>query len=239
MIKRHIDIHPPASPTGQILRVLTFFLFLLFSVFHGHSSSTAAVNEAFRCSWKIVQTRGVYPFCSIELDQTGDGTFRFQKLESELVTLDFHMNRSKVISLYNLFLQASFLNKSKNFTSERKVADLGMKTIRFETGKQQREVTFNYTEDKILKEINDLFENLAEQEKILFEIELALKYDRLGIPKKLDLLEHEFSAGRIVAPEMFKPILKRISADDSLINLARKEARKLLSKIAKMQPEMD
>ena len=90
-----------------------------------------------------------------------------------------------------------------------------------------------------LKEINNFFENLAEQEKILFEIELALKYDRLGIPKKLDLLEHEFSAGRIVAPEMFKPILKRISEDDSLINLARKEARKLLSKVAKMQPETD
>ena len=148
MVNRHFDIHPPASPACQVLRAPAFFLFLFFLLFHGHSNSTAAVNEAFRCSWKIVQSRGVYPFCSIELDQTGDGTFRFQKLEGELVTLDFHMNRSKVVSLYNLFLQASFLNKSKNFTSERKVADLGMKTIRFETGKQQREVTFNYTEDR-------------------------------------------------------------------------------------------
>lgn len=197
----------------------------------------AAANEAFRCSWKIVQSRGPYPFSSIELDQSGNGQFRFQKLESSVITVDFHLNRPKVVSLYNLFLESKFLDGSKNFTSPKKVADLGMKTIRFETGQQTREVTFNFTEDKNLREINDFFEYFDEQEKFLFELELALKHDRLGIPKKLDFLERELKANRIVAPERFKPILEKISEDDSLINLARKEARKLLNKLSKLELE--
>ena len=239
MVRRQFDNQTFASPGFLILRVLAYFLILFFSIFHEQSGCAAAANEAFRCSWKIVQSRGGYPFSSIELDQTGAGIFRFQKLDDKLVTVDFQISRSKVLSVYNLFLQANFLNESKNFTSERKVADLGMKTIRFETGKQQRDVTFNYTEDKTLKEINDFFENLAEQEKLLFEMELALKHDRLGILKKLDFLERELNANRVLAPERFRPILKRISEDDSLINLARKEARKLLGKISKMQPGFD
>ena len=237
MVRRHFHIQTPAYRACQRSHVLAFILIFLFSLFHGDSKSTAAANEAFRCSWKIVQSRGDYPFSSIELDQSGNGQFRFQKSESALITVDFHINRSKVVLLYNLFLQSSFLNESKNFTSPRKVADLGMKTIRFETGKQTREVTFNFTEDKNLREINDFFENLDEQEKFLFELELALKHDRLGIPKRLDFLERELKANRIVAPERFRPILEKISEDDSLINLARKEARKLLNKISKLQPE--
>jgi len=217
-------------------RISAAFLFFLFASFvHWSLNGTAEANEASRYSWKKVQSMGAYPFSVIELDQMGAGKFRFQKAESDLVTIDFQIRRSTLASIHNLFLQMDFLNEAKNFTSYRKVADLGTKTIRFENGLKSREVTFNYTEDRTLQEINDFFENLAQQERYLFDIELALKYDKLGIPRKLDDLEHEFYAKRIVAPERFKPILEKIRDDESLLNLARKEARKLLLKISKMQ----
>jgi hypothetical protein len=236
MVRRHFHIQTVAYRACQRSPILAFFLIILFSLFHGYSNNAAA-NETFHCYWKIVQSRGPFPFSSIELDQSGNGQFRFQKLESPVITVDFHLNHPKVDLLYNLFLESSFLNESKNFTSPKKVADLGMKTIRFETGKQMREVTFNFTEDKNLREINDFFEHLDEQEKFLFDLELALKHDRLGILKRLDFLEREIKANKLVAPERFRPILEKISEDDSLINLARKEARKLLNKLSKLQLE--
>ena len=237
MVRRPFHIQAAAFRAYQRSPILAFFPIIFFSLFHDYAKDTAAASEAFRCSWKIVHSRGPYPFSSIELDQSGNGQFRFQKLESSVITVDFHLNRPKVVSLYNLFLESNFLNVSKNFTSPKKIADLGMKTIRFETGQQTREVTFNFTEDKDLREINDFFENLDEQEKFLFDLELALKHDRLGIPKRLDFLERELKANKIVAPERFRPILEKISEDDTLINLARKEARKLLNKLSKLQPE--
>ena len=66
-------------------------------------------------------------------------------------------------------------------------------------------------------------------------MDLALKYDRLGIPKKLDELERNLTAKRIVDPERFAPVLEKIYQDQSLMNLARTEAKKILSKIEKMQ----
>ena len=237
MVRRHFTFSQPDFLSWPRLRIPATLLIIFVSSFYWNLNSTAATKGPFRCSWKKVQPKAVFSLSSIELDQIGNGKFRFQKLESDLVTVDFRINGSKVALLYNLFLQADFLNEAKNFASQRKVADMGTKTIRFESGQRNREVTFNYTEDKTLQEINNFFENLDQQEKDLFELELALKYDRLGIPKKLDALEQEFSANRIVAPERFKPILEKISEDDSLINLARKEARKLLSKVSKMQLE--
>jgi hypothetical protein len=115
------------------------------------------------------------------------------------------------------------------------VAYTGTKTVRFDVGTKRREVVYDYTEDRMLQEITNFFENLCQQERALFEMDLALRYDRLGIPKKLDELDRNLGANRIVAPERFTPILEKIYADQTLMNLARKEAKRLLSKLEKMQ----
>jgi len=188
-----------------------------------------------RFVWQKNIQRGSIEVYRLELSEKGAGTFQFKKREEDPVELSFVLKPSTVDSLLALFVQADFLNETKNFVSPRKVADMGMKTIRLESGLRSREITFNYTEDKILQEIVNFFVNLCQQEKSLFEIDLALKYDRLGIPKKLDELERSLVAKRIVAPERFTPVLEKIYQDETLMNLARKEARKILSKIEKMQ----
>ena len=186
-------------------------------------------------AWHKAIQRGSIEFYGLQLDERGKGKFSFKKREEEALELDFELKRVKVETLLSYFLRAEFLNESKDFVSPRKVADMGMKTVRFETGARKREITFNYTEDKTLQEIVDFFENLCQQEKSLFEMGLALKYDRLGIPKKLDELDRNLTAKRIVDPERFAPVLEKICQDESLMNLARTEAKKILSRIEKMQ----
>jgi hypothetical protein len=171
----------------------------------------------------------------LELGETGKGKFSFKRREEDPLELDFELKPAKVEALLSCFVRADFFNETKNFVSPRKVADMGLKTVRFESGTRKREVTFNYTEDRTMMEIVDFFENLCQQEKSLFEMDLALKYDRLGIPKKLDELERNLTAKRIVDPERFAPVLEKIYLDESLMNLARTEAKKILSKIEKMQ----
>ena len=186
-------------------------------------------------SWKKINSRGPNESYQVELNEKGTGQIQIKMREGDPVNLDVVLKLSAIDHLLSLFVQADFFNESKNFVSPRKVADMGMKTVRFESGSRNREVVYNYTEDKALQEISNFFENLCSQERTLFELDLALKYDRLGIPKKLDELELSFSAKRIVAPERFAPILEKIYQDTTLINLARKEAKKLLSRIRKMQ----
>ncbi len=186
-------------------------------------------------SWKKDSSRGLLESYGVELNENGTGQFYFRRRNEEQVQMTVVLKPAAIEALIALFVKADFLNASKDFVSQRKVADMGAKTIRFHAGFQSREVVYNYTEDRFLQEITNFFENLCQQEKSLFEIDLALKYDRLGIPKKLDELDRNLSAKRIVAPERFAALLERIYQDQSLMNLARKEAKKLLSRIEKMQ----
>jgi hypothetical protein len=185
--------------------------------------------------WKKDSARGLLESYGVELDGNGNGQFYFNKRNEDQIKLPVTLRPSAIEALRALFQKADFLNESKDFVSQRKVADMGLKTVRFATGSKQREVTYNYTEDRGLQDVTTFFENLCQQERALFEMDLALKYDRLGIPKKLDELDSSLNAKRVVAPERFAPVLEKIYADQTLMNLARKEAKKLLVRIEKMK----
>ena len=185
--------------------------------------------------WKKDNSRGLLESYGVELDGNGNGQFYFNKRNEAEIRSQVTLRASAMQTLRALFEKADFLNESRDFVSQRKVADMGLKTVRFGTGSKQREVAYNYTEDRALQEITTFFENLCQQERALFEMDLALKYDRLGIPKKLDELDSSLNAKRVVAPERFAPVLEKIYADQTLMNLARKEAKKLLVRIEKMK----
>lgn len=193
----------------------------------------AADSSPTRFFWRKDLSRGLMEYNMLELDGTGRGTFQFKERSSESVVVGLELRPATVNTLLNLFVRADFLNENKDFVSPRKVADMGMKTVRFEMGSRKREVSFNYTEDRGGQQLVNFFENLCLQEKTLFEIDLALKYDRLGIPKMLDELEKSMKANRIVAPERFTDVLDKIYQDESVINYARVEARKLLAEMQK------
>ena len=81
------------------------------------------------------------------------------------------------------------------------------------------------------KKIILFFNQLSQQEQSLFEMDIALRYDRLGILKKLDQLDRYLDRKELIDPKRFIPVLEKISTDESLINLARKQARQILHQI--------
>ena len=194
----------------------------------------AEAQDNVRFVWSKTQNRGPVEVYWVELEGRGIGKFLYKRKDAEDVETAFNLRPAAISVLQSLFVQADFLNEDKDFVSQRKVADMGMKTLLFEFGSRKREVSFNYSEDRFIQQIVTFFENLCQQERTLFEIDLALKYDRLGIPKKLDELDKSLSAKRIVAPERFEGVLDKIYQDESIMNYARVEAKKLLVKIQKM-----
>jgi hypothetical protein len=215
----------------RVKQIAAAFVFACVLVAPNH----AETDSGSRFSWKKDSSRGLLESYGAELNGNGSGQFYFNKRGEDGIKVPIRLRTSVIGSLRVLFEKADFLNESRDFVSQRKVADMGSKTVRYETGSKQREVIYNYTEDRTLQEITTFFENLCQQERALFEMDLALKYDRLGIPKKLDELDSNLNAKRIVAPERFAPVLEKIYEDHTLMNLARKEAKKLLTRIEKMK----
>jgi len=214
-----------------MIKTVVYFAFVCVLAAPAH----AQTDSGSHFFWKKDSSRGLLESYGVELNGNGNGEFYFNKRNEAQIKLPITLRASAMQTLRALFEKADFLNESRDFVSQRKVADMGLKTVRFGTGSKQREVAYNYTEDRGLQEITTFFENLCQQERALFEMDLALKYDRLGIPKKLDELDSSLNAKRVVAPERFAPVLEKIYADQTLMNLARKEAKKLLVRIEKMK----
>ncbi len=212
----------------KLSQIRTFLIFWTIFLLPSHYSNSDVLNKI---TWKKDLTRGRMESYQIEVNENGQVTYQFFPDQGEVVLVNLRLSSKKVDFLLDMFSKADFLNKKKNFVSSRKVASTGINTIRLESGLQQREIVFRYTENKILKKIILFFNQLSQQEQSLFEMDISLKYDRLGILKRLDQLDRYLQRKELIDPKRFIPVLEKISTDKSLINLARKQARQILHQI--------
>lgn len=118
--------------------------------------------------------------------------------------------------------------KLKFFTlpleSPAKVAFMGMKTFRYESGSTRQEVKFNYTDDPDGALLTDWFERISETEQTFITLQSAAKYDKLGVNKALLQLEAVWDKKRFMAPQQVLPILDRIAANETYLNMSRSRA---------------
>lgn len=197
------------------------------------AGSSSGDDQPTRVFWQKDYSRGNTELHRIEVETDGSTRYLLRLGDGEPVEVDFQLKRHTLRHLLEMFAQADFLNRDKNFVSSRRVADTGTRTIRLVSGPQEREVVLRHTDNKTFRKIVTFFDHLSAQERFLLDLKLTLKHDRLGIPRKLDQLRGFLDRKTIVDPQRFSPILKRISQDTSLMNLARKTARKLLRQIGR------
>jgi hypothetical protein len=108
---------------------------------------------------------------------------------------------------------------------------MGTKTIRFENGATRNEVKFNFSEDPTARELADWFERIAESERLLAGLEVAAKYDKLGVMQAVLLLESCYDRKRLVDLPQYLPLLDRIANNESYLHQARLRAAALADEI--------
>ena len=125
----------------------------------------------------------------------------------------------------------NYLAQGETYESNRKVADLGRKHLTIELPSEKRESVFNFSDRKEVMELSAFFDALINQETISFDVDNAIQFERLSIPKRLDQIENELKANRIGDPDRLIPMLEKIEADQRLMNYARTQAGKIKKQI--------
>lgn len=120
---------------------------------------------------------------------------------------------------------------AKPLESGLKVAKMGDKTFRWMNGAEKKETTFNYSEDPDAKLLLDKFENIAETERVLIDLERAVRFDKLGVQSALLRLETVREGKRLMAPRQFLPMLDRVAKNESFLHMARARAAGLAESI--------
>jgi hypothetical protein len=114
-----------------------------------------------------------------------------------------------------------------------KVANMGIKTFRFEDGGDKHEIQFNYSQDTTAQMLLDWFERITESERHFIELDRTVHYDKLGVNDVLLQLQITYEHKRLVAPEQFLPLLDRIAKNESFLHIARERAAGLTESIRK------
>ena len=180
----------------------------------------------------IEKSRGPFESQCVQLDAAGKGQGRFKRRGADEIKVPIALSNTARDRFLSVLKATNNIENGENFESGRKVADLGKKhlTLELPDGKT-RESIYNYS---ILKEVSDLgsfFEGVINEEMIGLDIDNAIQYDRLSIPKHVEHIENEMKSNRISDPERLIPILEKIQNDKRLIDYARARAGKLKDQI--------
>jgi hypothetical protein len=117
-------------------------------------------------------------------------------------------------------------SKAKN------VADTGTKTLTYAAPGTTHSCTYNYTENKSVSELTDLFQAIAETMDEGRALDHLHRYDRLGLDAELQSFSREVAEGRAAELGTIALTLRAIAEDADLMQRVRTQARALLAMVS-------
>ena len=169
-------------------------------------------------------------FIEIKVGEQGKATYEIRQLEEDPGAEAFEVGSAVRQKIFEL--AASLKNFAiTDLEVQKKIANLGQKTFRYERDSEVHEATFNYTLNASANQLMQVFEGLARQQGDLVMLERSVKYDRLGVNDALRQFESDLDHRLLPEPERILPVLDRIAADSRFVEIARTRARALAERI--------
>jgi hypothetical protein len=119
----------------------------------------------------------------------------------------------------------------KPLESGLKVANMGMKTLRWEEAGQTSESKFNYTAVEDAKLLSDWFERIGDSARLLLELRRAAKHDRLGVNEAIVNIQTLWNNRRLLGTGQFLPLLDEVAGNEAYIHMARERAAQIADAI--------
>jgi len=169
-------------------------------------------------------------FIEVKVNEQGKSTFDIRQLDDDADPQPFEVGapvQKRIVEL---------AGKLKNFAIgsldiQKKIANLGEKTFRYENGAETHETKFNYTLNPSATQLMQIFEGLARQQQDLVLLQRQAKFDRLGVNDALMQFETDMDHRLLPEPERLLAILDQIAADSHFLEIARTRARALAERI--------
>jgi hypothetical protein len=109
----------------------------------------------------------------VQIDIDAEGNAEYKEAPDDKQPLKFQLSESDITEIFGL---AEKLGRfSHPLEAPVKVAFMGMKTYRFESGSEKNEVKFNFSEDADARLLQDWFERIAETEQHVINLERVAK----------------------------------------------------------------
>lgn len=187
------------------------------------AASLASAVDAPRLTWSKSFPGSNPPWVEITVDKTGAGQYKEDPKDDD--PLKFQLTSAESAQIFALVDKLGHF--SRPLESNLKVANMGMKTFRYEADGHVAEVKFNYSQDSDARTLADWFERITETERSLIDLEKSVRFEKLGVQDAILRVEILRDQNRLVAPGQFLPMLDRVAKNETFLHIARERAANL------------
>ena len=169
-------------------------------------------------------------YLALSIDANGKGTYDSHKLEDPPAPRPLQISAGTTARIFSLAQSLNYF-RSLDLDSHHKVANMGLKTLTYEAGKEINKVQYNYTENRAAQQLTEILEKIGNVEEQIAQLEYAMKYDHLSLPQALRQIQEGLDDHNFVEAALMIPTLEKISTNPRFMHLAQSRAQEIMQRI--------
>ena len=211
--------------------LLRFFLLIGVACLAASAALSTPAPSGAKLTFRRVFKGSTPEFIEITVrDDSDTAAYEIRQLEEDPGSSPFQVSSGLRAKMFDLAAQLKHF-QGQDLDVHRKIANLGEKTFRWQSGTEVHETKFNYTLYSAATQLLQIFEGLARQQEHVDLISRRMRYDRLGINDALLQFESDFNRSLLPEPQRLLPVLDQIAGDSRFVDIARQRARSLAERI--------
>lgn len=202
------------------------------------TEATAAAKPA-EVSFQFERAGLPVPRFTLRVEEDGTGSYQADEVESpaDKGTVQYaspkHIDRTLTLTqptVSKIFKSARELDRFDMACEAmaKNIANTGKKTLRYAGSDGAGSCTYNYSTNKEVAGLTDIFLSIAFTLDEGRRLEFLHRYDRLGLDEEMTDLVQAAKAGHALELQTIAPVLTSIAGDGAVMQRVRSQATKLL-----------
>ena len=149
--------------------------------------------------------------------------------ENDSFDLDFTVAAETRQKIFELAAKAGYFQKDVD-SHHKDLAFTGKKTLAYKDTRRSGESTYNYSPKPAVQDMTNLMQSLSATLEFGHRLQYDHQYQKLALDEELKRMEGLARNHELIEVAAIQPILDQIIADQSVINVTRARAQRLLER---------
>ena len=169
---------------------------------------------------------------TFKIDANGHATYEstaklsLDSQDEDAFHLDFTASARTRAKIFDLAARAKYFQGPLD-SGKHNLASTGRKSLAYKDSKKDTHATYNYSPIPAVQELTNLFQNMSTTLEFGRRLDYDHRYQKLALDEELKRMEDMAKGNSLEEIQAVAPILRRIAADPSVINVVRARAQRL------------
>jgi hypothetical protein len=160
-----------------------------------------------------------------------NGRLTLQSEVGEPFHLDFMLSKSSSDRIFDLAKRAHYFEGNLD-SGKSNIAFMGKKVLSYKDGQKNTQATYNFSLKPPVQELTNLFQSLSSTLEFGRRLEYYQHYQKLALDEETKRMEAAAMDNNLIELSAVSSILRSIANDNSVMNVVRARALRLLARPA-------